>query len=106
MTLQALGGVSHITVIGNLFYDVDQAMTAKEGNFYTFLNNTVVAQNNTGSEDAVTGVLNFGDDGYRESGGMYAEGNIIHSAAALVRNYPGAGLAQTVTFNNNSFRPA
>ena len=94
-------GISHISVVGNLFYNLDQAATAKEGNFYTFLNNTVVSQNNMGSEDAVTGVLNFGDDAYHESSGMYAEGNIIHSAVALVRNYPGAGLAQNVTFNNN-----
>jgi hypothetical protein len=36
---------------------------------------------------------------------MYAEGNIIHSAVALVRNYPGAGLTQTVTWNNNLFPP-
>ncbi len=96
-------GISHITMVGNLFYNIDQAATAKEGNFYTFLNNTVVSQTNAGSEDAVTGVLNFGDDTYHEAAGMYAEGNIIHSAAALVRNYPGAGLAQNVTFNNNLF---
>ena len=37
--------ISHITIVGNLFYDVDQAATAKQGNFYTFLNNTVVDQN-------------------------------------------------------------
>ncbi len=105
MTLQQLSGVSHITVVGNLFYDLDQAATAKEGNFYTFLNNTVINQNNTGSQDAVTGVLNFGDDTYREAGGMYAEGNVIQSAQALTRNYPGAGLAQTTTWNNNLLPP-
>ena len=105
MTLQQLTGISHITIVGNLFYDMDQAATAKEGNFYTFLNNTVINQNNTGSQDPVTGVLNFGDDTYREAGGMYAEGNVIHSAVALVRNYPGAGLAQTTTWNNNLFPP-
>jgi hypothetical protein len=103
LSLTALSAISHITIVGNLFYDLDQAATAKEGNFYTFLNNTVVSQNNTGSQDAITGVLNFGDDDYHESAGMYAEGNIIHSAAALVRNYPGAGLVQTVTWNNNLF---
>lgn len=105
LTLQKLDGISHITVVGNIFYNVDQAMTAKEGNFYTFLNNTVIDQSNTGSQDAVTGVLNFGDDTYREAGGMYAEGNIIQSAVALTRNYPGAGLQQTVTWNNNLFPP-
>ena len=105
LSLTKLTAVSHITIVGNLFYDLDQLATAKEGNFYTVLNNTVVSQNNIGSQDAVTAVLNFGDDAYHEAGGMYAEGNIIHSAVALVRNYPGAGLAQTVTWNNNLFPP-
>lgn len=105
LSLCKLDGISHITIVGNLFYDIDQAATAKEGNFYTFLNNTVVAQSNVGSQDTVTGVLNFGDDAYHESAGMYAEGNIIHSAQALTRNYPGGGLAQTVVWNNNLFPP-
>jgi hypothetical protein len=103
LSLTALGAVSHITIVGNIFYDLDHAATAKEGNFYTFLNNTVIAQSNAGSQDSVTGVLNFGDDTYHESGGMYAEGNIIQSAQALARNYPGAGLGQTVVWNNNLF---
>jgi hypothetical protein len=106
LSLTKLDAISHITIVGNLFYDLDSLATAKEGNFYTILNNTVVNQNNTGSQDAVTGVLNFGDDNYHEAAGMYAEGNIIHSAVALVRNYPGAGLAQTVTWNNNLFPPS
>ncbi|HEX2749572.1 MAG TPA: lamin tail domain-containing protein, partial [Verrucomicrobiales bacterium] len=105
LSLVKLDAVSHITMVGNLFYDLDQAATAKEGNFYTFLNNTVVNQTNVGSQDAVTGVLNYGDDSYHESGGMYAEGNVIQSAMALTRNYPGAGLQQTVVWNNNLFPP-
>jgi hypothetical protein len=106
LSLTKLDAISHITIVGNLFYDLDQVATAKEGNFYTVLNNTVISQNNTGSQDTVTAVLNLGDDSYHESSGMYAEGNIIHSAVALVRNYPGAGLAQTVTWNNNLFPPS
>ncbi len=105
LSLTKLDAISHITMVGNLFYDLDQVATAKEGNFYTFLNNTVIDQSNTGSEDEETGVLNFGDDSYHEAGGMYAEGNVIQSAHALVRNYPGAGLQQTVTWNNNLFPP-
>ena len=105
------GQTSEITVIGNLFFDVDQAMTAKEGNFFTFLNNTVVDQNSRGSEDRLEdivnkpdaflpAVLNFGDDGIPHARGMYIEGNVIHSAEKLVRNYTGTEL---VTFNNNLF---
>lgn len=105
LSLTSLTAISHITIVGNLFFDLDQAATAKEGNFYTFMNNTFINQNNAGSQDAVTGVLNFGDDAYHEAAGMYVEGNVIQSAVALTRNYPGAALAQTVTFNNNVFPP-
>src|SRR4029079_16310836 len=99
LSLTKLDAISHITIVGNIFYDLDQLATAKEGNFYTILNNTVVNQNNTGSQDAVTAVLNLRDTAYHEASGMYAEGNIIYSAVGLVRNYPGAGLAQTTTWN-------
>ncbi len=105
------GQTSELTVVGNLFYDVDQAMTAKQGNFYTFLNNTVVDQNSRGSEELLEdiinepnvflpAVLNFADHGVAGALGMYAEGNVIHSAEKLLRNYTGAEL---VTFNNNLF---
>ncbi len=104
---------SHVTVVGNLIFDVDQACTGKQNNFYTFLNNTVVDQNGRGSDDTedflatndpqfIVGVLNFADDGTTSGVGMYAEGNIIHSARALVRNYTGA---QAVTWNNNLLPP-
>ena len=107
------GQTSEITVVGNLFFDVDQAMTAKEGNFYTFLNNTIVDQNSRGSEERrediinqpdvyLPAVLNFGDHGYPRAWGMYVEGNIIHSAEKLVRNYSGS---ERVTFNNNLLPP-
>ncbi len=105
LSLGKLDSVSHITLVGNLFYNLDQVATAKEGNFYTLLNNTVVNQNNTGSQDAVTAIVNLGDDAYHEASGMYLEGNVVHSAVALARNYPGAGLTQNVTFNNNILPP-
>ncbi|MHA3774689.1 lamin tail domain-containing protein [Verrucomicrobiota bacterium sgz303538] len=93
------GQVSDITVVGNLFYDMDQAATAKQGNFYTLLNNTVVDQNGRGSQDTVTALVNFADEGTTEAAGMYLEGNVVHSAIALVRNYNPA--VSAVTFNNN-----
>ncbi|MEO6246653.1 MAG: lamin tail domain-containing protein [Opitutaceae bacterium] len=105
------GQTSEITIVGNLFYDVDQVLTAKEGNFFTFLNNTVVDQNSRGSEDRLEdivnrpnvflpSVFNVSDDGHPGARGLYVEGNIIHSAEKLVRNYSGA---EQVTFNNNLF---
>ena len=91
--------ISHVTIIGNIFYDVDQAATAKEGNFFTLINNTIVNQNHIGSQDTVTGVINLADAGIAEAAGMYLEGNIVVQAEALTRNY-NASLS-TVTFNNN-----
>lgn len=107
------GQTSEITIVGNLFYDVDQAVTAKEGNFYTFLHNTVVDQNSRGSDERKEdifnqpevfrpAVLNFADHGVAGARGMYVEGNVIHSAERLVRNYTGA---ERVTLNNNLLPP-
>ena len=106
--------VSNVTIIGNLIYDVDQACTGKQGNFYTFINNTVVDQNGRNSDETeeyhatndpqfLVGVYNFADDGTTYGAGMYAEGNIIHSAERLMRNYIPAN--STVTWNNNIFPP-
>jgi hypothetical protein len=109
----SLGQTSEITVVGNLFYDVDQAVSAKEGNFYTFLNNTVVDQNSRGSEERredivnkpnvyLPAVLNVADHDTPGALGLYVEGNVIHSAERLVRNYTGV---ERVTFNNNLLPP-
>jgi len=97
------GQTSEVTIVGNLFYDVDQAATAKQGNFYTFINNTVVRQSGAGFADSnVTAVLNFADEGVALAAGMFAEGNIIVDAERLTRNVTnGTALASNVTFNNN-----
>jgi hypothetical protein len=88
---------SEITIIGNIFYDCDQAATGKEGNFYTLINNTVVHQTHVGGMDTAGAVVNFADAGTVEGRGMYLEGNIIYDAEALVRNLTTA----TVTFSDN-----
>ena len=109
-----LGQTSEITIVGNLFFDVDQAVSAKEGNFYTFLQNTVVDQNSRGSEELLEdiarkpeaflpAVFNLADHGGPGALGLYIEGNVFHSAEKLVRNYTGA---ERVTFNNNLFPPS
>jgi hypothetical protein len=95
---------SQITVIGNLFYDCDQAATAKQGNFYTMLNNTIVRMTRVGGLDTGDSVLNvrdFPDNGTPTTfgAGGYLEGNIIVDATNLVRNYDSA--QTTVTFVNN-----
>ena len=107
------GQTSELTLVGNIFYDVDQAVTAKEGNFVAFLNNTVVDQNSRGSEERredivnqpnvfLPAVLNVADNHTPGARGMYVEGNVIHSAEKLIRNYTGA---EAVTFNNNLLPP-
>lgn len=88
---------SQITAVGNLFYDVDQAANAKQGNFYTFLNNTVVNQNRIGSQDTESGVITLADEGTAPGLGFYLEGNIISGAERLVRTQATA----QVTFTNN-----
>jgi hypothetical protein len=91
---------SQITAVGNLFYDVDQAANAKQGNFYTFLNNTIVRQSHVGSQDTESGVITMADEGTVLGLGFYLEGNIIYDADQLVRTQ---GIAQ-VTFTNTLFR--
>jgi hypothetical protein len=93
---------SEVTVIGNLFFDCDNAATAKQGNFFTFLNNTIVHTTRNGGIDGGSGVINVRDTTpslTTFARGFYLEGNIIMDAEELVRNYDPA--QTTVTLNNN-----
>jgi hypothetical protein len=96
--------LSEITILGNLFFDCDVMATAKQGNFYTLLNNTMVHQTHIGGIDSTSGVVNVRD--FPEGGspttfgvGHYLEGNILLDTEQLVRNYDPA--QTTVTFSNN-----
>ena len=93
------GDISRITIVGNLFYDVDQAATGKIGNYYSFYNNTVVHQTKTGGTDTEGGVLNLQDEGTAYGAGIYAGANILSDCEQLVRNYSAAD--SVVTFDNN-----
>jgi len=93
---------SEITILGNLFFDCDNAATAKEGNFFTFLNNTIVHTTKTGGQDFASGVVNVRDTTPSLTGighGFYLEGNIIVDAEQLVRNYDPTNVV--VIFTNN-----
>ena len=93
---------SEITIIRNLFFDCDQAATAKQGDFFTLLNNTIIHTTKTGGVDTASGVVNVRDldpSPTTFGAGFYLEGNIIEDAEQLVRNYDGA--QTTVTFKNN-----
>ena len=91
------GNTSEVTIIGNIFYDCDQAATAKQGNFYTMINNTIVHQTHQGGLDTDGAVVNLADDGTTEGLGFYLEGNIIYDVEKLTRNLTAA----QVTFTNN-----
>lgn len=91
------GNTSEITVIGNLFYDCDQAATAKQGNFYTLINNTVVHQTHQGGIDTEGAVVILADAGTTQGAGCYLEGNVLYDVEQLTRNVTNA----VVTFTNN-----
>lgn len=98
------GGVrtSEVTMIRNLIFDCDNGATAKQGNFFTLLNNTIVHTTKTGGVDTASGVVCVRDLDPTPTTfgrGFYLEGNIIVDAEQLVRNYI-AGQT-TVTFNTN-----
>ena len=80
---------SEVTIVGNLFFDCDQAATAKEGNFFVLLNNTIVRMTRQGGVDTDDGVVCVQDRDPRPTTygkGLYLEGNIVVDAANLVRN--------------------
>jgi hypothetical protein len=95
------GQYSELTVLRNIFFDCDNAATAKQSNFFTFYNNTIVHTTN-GGIDIDSGAINVRDTTPSLTSfgrGFYMEGNIIFDASKLVRNYDSA--QTTVTFNNN-----
>ncbi|MDB6110280.1 MAG: hypothetical protein JWR69_2030, partial [Pedosphaera sp.] len=95
--------LSQITIIGNLFFDCDEAATAKQGNFFTMINNTAVHTTKSGGFDSASGVINVQDldpgPPTTFAAGFYMEGNVIVDTEQLVRNYNQA--QTTVTWNNN-----
>ncbi|WP_265594624.1 lamin tail domain-containing protein [Haloferula sp. BvORR071] len=94
---------SEVTIIGNIFYDVDHALTAKQGNYYTFRNNTVVHQTISGGLDIEGGVLNLQDaipaPPTTYAAGLIAEDNVLVDCQQLLRNYDSASTAVSISGN-------
>ena len=88
---------SQITIIGNIIYDCDHAALAKQGNFYTLINNTIVRITRQGGVDGQSSVVLLADPGTVEGAGAYLEGNIIYDAEGLV----GGQTSSIVTYTNN-----
>jgi hypothetical protein len=94
--------VSAVTVIGNYFFDCDNAATAKQGNFFSLLNNTILHITKTGGVDLGSGAINVRDTTPAPTSyarGFYLENNVIADVQELVRNYDAA--QTTVTLSNN-----
>lgn len=89
---------SRITIINNIFYDIDHVATAKENNFYVLINNTVVRQTKQGGTETAAGVINLSEEGVAEGAGYYLEGNIIYDAEQLLRS-PIVNAIVTITNN-------
>ncbi len=101
------GNTSEVTVIRNLMYDCDDAVTMKQGNSAVVLNNTIVHTTKVGGIDTAsaaendggTGVVNLADVGIASGNGFIVENNIIWDAEFLTRNYHVA--TPNVRFSNN-----
>src|ERR1041385_3972809 len=75
------GLTSEVTIVGNLFFDCDNAATAKQGNFFALVNNTIVHMTNQGGIDGDTGAIVVEDTTPSPTPfarGMYVEGNIVY----------------------------
>jgi hypothetical protein len=88
---------SELTVVRNLFYDVDHAMLAKDGGFITAVNNTIVKANRA----AVN--LYEARSGQWQGKGFYGDGNIFREVAHVFANPDWAGHPTAVTMNNSIF---
>ena len=81
---------SNVTIIRNLIYDCDHAVTMREGNAAAVVQNTIAHITNTGGTDTASGVFNFADAAETPGSGLIGEANIIWDAAALTRTYNSA----------------
>lgn len=84
-------GSTELTIVGNIFYDCDSAVTAKDYNFYTLANNTILRTTNEGGIDTTSGVINLSDEDLSYNSapgyGCYLQDNIITDFQQLVREY-------------------
>ena len=77
-------------IVGNLFYDNDYDIKAKDGNFHVAVHNTFVRVTNEGGEDTTCGLLGCYDEGYPEARGFYLEDNIICQIKEFLWGYTNA----------------
>jgi hypothetical protein len=100
------GQYSEWTIFNNLFYNVDHAVLVKQGNRFSFINNTLVhvAKENGSGQTNDIAAFNFTDKGLALpaaaiGAGAIIAGNVIWDTPALLANYNAAN--HTVIFTNN-----
>ena len=88
---------SEVTVVRNLFYDVDHALLSKDGGFVTAVNNTIV--------HATHAAVNVYEprSGQWQGKGFYGDGNIFYDVAHMFENPDWVGHATAITMNNSIF---
>ena len=92
------GEPSEVTIIGNIFYDCDQAAMAKQGNFFTLINNTIVRQTHTGrAGHRGRGGLPGGQQHGRGGGRVSSRATSFTTSRSWCANRTNA----VVTFTNN-----
>ena len=91
------GQTSRLTVVHNLFYDVDHALLSKDGGFITAVNNTIV--------HATVAAVNMYEvrSGQWQGDGFYGDGNIFYDVAHMFENPDWAGHPTSITMNNSIF---
>ncbi len=91
------GQYSELTVVRNLFYDVDHAFLSKDGGFIMAINNTVV--------HATHAAVNMYEarSGQWQGRGFYGDGNIFYDVAHVFENPDWAGHPSDITMNNSMF---
>ena len=99
-----LDQTTEVTIVRNLFYDVDHAILIKDGAFATIVNNTIVKvyKKYTGT-DATTAAINLYENRppQYEGNGAYIDGNIFYDISQLFENMDPVGLPVAVTMNNS-----
>ena len=76
---------SNITVVRNIFYDLDHGVLVKDGGFATIVNNTFVKIHKVHA-DATTAAINLYETraGQWPGDGVYADGNIFYDVCQLL----------------------
>ncbi len=88
---------SELTVVRNLFYDVDHALLSEDGGFITAVNNTIV-----GATHAAVSMYEA-RSGQWEGRGFYGDGNIFHDVAHAFENPDWVGHPTAITMNRSIF---